>query len=258
MMNNVIPPGTYYNLSGITVSTISLSKMFTVGYEPEKPVKLMGFTIEGRRLIGSREMDPHYRMNRKHVIGMLNSDMIGYKGYDGFGIFMAKDKMSNEEQSSLLVDLKNRYINRLEHRFSARPYGCYDHASCDKNIFSATMAPDCLFPGWHKNWNPVVNIDAFLGLGAYYLTENSKGTSDNSGSTPFGGRFKNGVPRERIEERNDGKHHFMIEIPSNVCHITIWTQGHIGDAELFVRFSNNLKIDKYHLRNCYHGSNEQL
>ena len=96
--------------------------MVTVGYEPEKPVKLTGFTIEGKRLIGSREMDPHYRKNRKYVEGMLNSDMIGYKGYEGFGIFMGKDKMSNQEQSSLLFDLMNRYLNRLGHRFSARPY----------------------------------------------------------------------------------------------------------------------------------------
>lgn len=120
------------------------------------------------------------------------------------------------------------------------------------------MAPDCLFPGWHKNLNQVAKIDAFLGLAAYYLHENSKGTSDNSCSTPFGGRFKKGVPREMIEERSDGNLHFTIEIISNVCHITIWTQGHIGGAELFVGFSNKPKIDKYHIRNRYYGSNEQF
>ena len=51
MMKNVIPPAAYYNPSGITLSTIGLSVMVTIGYKPEKTVELMGFTVEKRRLI---------------------------------------------------------------------------------------------------------------------------------------------------------------------------------------------------------------
>ena len=53
MMKNLIPPGAYYNPSGITVSTIGLSTMVRVGYKLENTIVLMGFTVEERRLIGS-------------------------------------------------------------------------------------------------------------------------------------------------------------------------------------------------------------
>ena len=132
MIKNVIPPAAYYNPSGITLSTIGLTVMVTVGYKREKTIELMGFTAEKRRLIGSREIAPKYKINRKHVIGKLNSDMVGYKGYDGFGICISKDNVGNQEQSSLLVELMNRYLHLLEHRLSALPYACSDHASCNK------------------------------------------------------------------------------------------------------------------------------
>ena len=111
MIKNVIPPGAYYNPS--SVSTIGLSVMVTLGCNAEKTIELMGFTVEERRLIGSRQIALKYIINTKHVTGMLNSDMVGYKG---FGICKAKDKMSNPEQSSWLVELMNRYLNRLQRR----------------------------------------------------------------------------------------------------------------------------------------------
>ena len=116
MMKNMIPPGAYYNPPGITVSTIGLSVMVTLGCNAEKTIELMGFAVEERRLVGSREIALKYIINRKHVIGMLNSDMVSYKGYGGFGICKAKDTMSNPEQSSWLVELMNRYLNRLQRR----------------------------------------------------------------------------------------------------------------------------------------------
>ena len=66
MMKNVIPPAAYHNQSGITLSPIGLSVMVTVGYKPKQTIELVGFTVEKRRLIGSREIAPKYRINRKH------------------------------------------------------------------------------------------------------------------------------------------------------------------------------------------------
>ena len=60
------------------------------------------------------------------------------------------------------------------------------------------MATEYLIsPDWHKNFDLIKNIDAFLGLDVYYLAENSKGISDDNGSIPFGGRFENSPSRER-------------------------------------------------------------
>ena len=55
----------YYNPSGITLSTIGLTIMVTVGYKREKTIELMGFTAEKRRLIGSREIAPKYKKKQK-------------------------------------------------------------------------------------------------------------------------------------------------------------------------------------------------
>ena len=184
---------------------------------------------------------------------------VGYKGDDGFGICISKDNVGNQEQSSLLVELMNRYLHLLEHRLSALPYACSDHASCNKKCFYATIGTEYLIsPGWHKNFDKIENIVAFLGLGVYYLAENSKDISDNNGSIPFVGRFENGPSRESIEEMEDNEPHFTIEIPINVSHITIWTESYIGEVELFVRSSNTLKIDKLDFRNFNFGSNEQF
>ena len=259
MMKNLIPPGAYYNPSGITVSTIGFSTMVRVGYKLENTIELMGFTVEEKRLIGSREIALQYRMIKIHVIGTLNSDVVGYKGNGGFGIFITKDEMSNQEQSSLLIELMNRYLHRLEHRLSDCPYACSDHASCNKNSYSATTATDCLIsPDWHKTFDLVKNIGGFPYVVVYYLAENSKGTSHNNGSIPFGGRFENGVTRERTEEKDNGKQHFMVEVPNNVSHFTIWIQGHMGDAELFLRLSRKPKIDNYDFGNWNFDSSEQF
>ena len=118
------------------------------------------------------------------------------------------------------------------------------------------MATEYLIsPDWHKNFDLIKNIVAFLGLGVYYLAENSKGINDNNGSIPFGGRFENGPPRDSIEEKEDGEQQITIEIPSKVSHVTIWTQSYIGDVELFVRSNNPPEIDKFDFRNCNFGSN---
>ena len=122
MMKNMISAGAYYNPSCITLSTIGLSVMVTVGCKAEKTIEMMESTVEERRLIGSGEIRPKPRINRKHVIVMLNSDMVGYKIYDGIDISKSKDEMSIQKQSSLLVELMIRYLNSLEHRHSARPY----------------------------------------------------------------------------------------------------------------------------------------
>ena len=181
-IENMPAPGADDNGSGLAVLTEVLRSIVMAGYKPETTIHLIGFAIEEIGLVGSREIASAYHKQGRNVVGMLNFDMVGYKGEDYVDVCISSDKLSNHDQSLFLVSLMNQYLPHLNYRFFGCRYACSDHASWTENNFPATMVHECpsISPYMHKDSDLVKNINAdymsnFARLGISYVSELAKG-----------------------------------------------------------------------------------
>ena len=190
LSNDMIAPGADDDASGVAILTEVLRAIVMTKYKPEKTIHLMGFAVEEIGLVGSREIASEYRRKGKNVVGMLNFDMAGYNKHNGLNdICISKDRLSNSNQTSFLVDLMNQYLPRLNYQYTHCPFGCSDHASWMENSFPAVMACECTDavrnPNYHMPSDVVETINEdymsnFARLGVYYLAELAKGTTNNN------------------------------------------------------------------------------
>jgi leucyl aminopeptidase len=180
-------PGADDNGSGLAVLTETLRVIVKEGYRPKKSIKIMGFANEEIGLIGSADIASKYRHDGKNVLGMVNFDMVGYKGI-GKDIYISADR-SNLDLAHFLRKLLSTYLPRVTHEFMRCKRNCSDHASWHYEDFPSVMAteglpddtPDTFNPNYHSSKDTEVNeyhMSNYARLAVIYLAEHAKGTLD--------------------------------------------------------------------------------
>lgn len=180
-------PGADDNASGLAVLTETLRVIVKEGYRPQKTIKIMGFANDEIGLIGSADIASQYRRDGKNVLGMVNFDMVGYKGI-GKDVYISLD-FSNVDLAYFLRELLSKYVPRVTHDFMRCNYQCSDHASWYSEDFPSVMgtegnphdAPNTFNPNYHSSKDTEVNeyhMSNYARLAVIYLAEHAKGTLD--------------------------------------------------------------------------------
>jgi len=182
--DNARAPGVDDNGSGLTVLTEVLRVIVQSGYRPKKTIMIMGFAGEEQGLLGSKQIASDYKKNGIKVEGMLNLDMVGYKGR-GKDIYISTD-YSNQNQADFLKNLISTYTPYITYGDMRCGGPCSDHYSWWSNDFPATMAteakglydPETFNPNYHSAEDVGVDVqkmEKYAALAVAYAAELAKG-----------------------------------------------------------------------------------
>ena len=184
--NNIISiaPGADDNASGLSILTEVLYVIAASGYRPKKTIQLMGFAAEEVGLWGSGQIASDYKKLGWKVEGMLNFDMVGYKGR-GKDIYISTD-FSNPNLANFLAKLISIYLPNVTYGNMRCNSACSDHVKWFSNDYPAVMAtaigaindPDTFNPNYHSAKD--LNVDGevmkkFALLAVTYAAELAKG-----------------------------------------------------------------------------------
>lgn len=177
------------NASGLAVLTEIIRAIVEVGYKPQKTVLIIGFAAEEVGLKGSADIASHMKNERVNVLGMVNFDMVGYKG-TGKDIYISTDD-SNKDLAMFLRKLLDYYLPTVSHDFMQCGYSpCSDHASFYYKDFPAAMGttshgriddPATFNPNYHTEndlYCDTYSMSNHAKLAAIYMAELAKGTID--------------------------------------------------------------------------------
>jgi len=184
---NAIAPGVDDNGSGLAVLTEVLRVIVQSGYRPKKTIMIMGFAGEEQGLLGSGQIASDYKKNGIKVEGMLNLDMVGYKGR-GKDIYISAD-YSNKDLADFLKNLISKYTPNITYGDMRCNGSCSDHASWWSNGFPAAMAteakarddPETFNPNYHSAEDLEVDVEKMMkyaALAVAYAAELAKGEID--------------------------------------------------------------------------------
>ena len=143
-------PGADDNASGVAATHEVLRALVEGGYRPAKTIKFIAFAAEEAGLLGSGEIAAAFKRDGVRVEGMLNLDMVNYKGSQG-DIYFVTDHTS-AGQNAFLGGLIDAYLGYSWGEFKCG-YGCSDHASWTKNGYPASTPFETLF----KEHNPFIH-----------------------------------------------------------------------------------------------------
>jgi leucyl aminopeptidase len=175
-------PGADDNASGAATVQEIARALLEGGYRPAKTVKIMGYAAEEAGLRGSADIAAAYKKAGAQVEGMLNMDMVNYKGSER-DIYFLTDNTS-ADQNAFLGKLVDSYLGYTWGTLKCG-YGCSDHASWTKNGYPASYAFESTFEQYNPNIHkPVDTLDKcggnsaqalkFARLGVAYAVELAK------------------------------------------------------------------------------------
>ena len=184
LQENAVAPGADDNGSGLAVLTEVLQVIVLSGYRPKKTIMIMGFAGEEQGFRGSMQIASDYKKNGIKVEGMLNLDMVGYKGR-GKDIYISTD-YSNQNQADFLKNLISTYTPYITYGDMRCGGPCSDHVSWWSNDFPATMAteakglydPETFNPNYHSAEDVGVDVqkmEKYAALAVAYAAELAKG-----------------------------------------------------------------------------------
>ena len=173
-------PGADDNGSGIAVITETLQAIVKLGFAPMKTIKIIAFAAEEVGLRGSMAIAKNYKSRGYNVLGMLNLDMVGYKGNDE-DIFIYNDDDTDKWQNEFLALLVKKHLPDLSIGYSRCQSICSDHHSWHIHGFPASYVAESEFlrpaPNYHTEKDTDVNKEhmiKFAKLAAIYLAELAK------------------------------------------------------------------------------------
>ena len=129
-------PGADDNASGVAATHEVIRTLVEAGYRPSKTIKFMAFAAEEVGLRGSGEVAASFKKAGVAVEGMLNLDMVNYKG-SALDIYFVTDNTS-AAQNAFLGKLVETYTPYSWGSIKCG-YGCSDHASWTKNGYPASI-----------------------------------------------------------------------------------------------------------------------
>jgi leucyl aminopeptidase len=175
-------PGADDNASGVAVTHEIIRAMVEAGYRPARTIKFIAFAAEEVGLRGSGEIAASFKKSAVAVEGMLNLDMVNYKG-SPLDIYFVSDNTS-ADQNAFLGRLVDAYTDYKWGSFKCG-YGCSDHASWTKNGYPASLPFESTFtqynPSIHKATDTLAQTGGraeqalkFARLGMAYAVELAK------------------------------------------------------------------------------------
>jgi len=175
-------PGADDNASGAAVTQEAIRVLVEGGYRPSKTLKFIGFAAEEAGLRGSADIAAAFKKEGVQVEGMLNLDMVNYKGSEK-DIYFVTDNTS-ADQNAFLGRLIDTYLGYTWGTLKCG-YGCSDHASWTKNGYPSSYAFESTFeqhsPFIHKPTDTLgscggsaVHAAKFARLAAAYAAELGK------------------------------------------------------------------------------------
>ena len=181
--NSTLAPGADDNASGTSVVTELLRVIVKTGFRPKKTIKLIGYGAEEVGLRGSQSIVQYYSLRGKNVIGVLNLDMVGYKGSDK-DLYILTD-YTNPAQNQFLSNLAKEYLPNSSYGYGKCGYGCSDHVSwyyegVPASFIFESQAPKKPYINPHYHSKNDVKIDknhikTFAKISIVYLAELAKG-----------------------------------------------------------------------------------
>ncbi|NHZ90635.1 M20/M25/M40 family metallo-hydrolase [Massilia sp. CCM 8733] len=130
-------PGADDDASGVAGLTEVLRVISENKYRPRRTIKLIAYAAEEVGLRGSQELARAFRQAAIQVIGVLQLDMINYKGAEK-DIYLLSD-YSSADQNEFLRKLIATYLPGLSVGSDSCGYACSDHASWHAEGYPASM-----------------------------------------------------------------------------------------------------------------------
>ena len=177
-------PGADDDASGITILNEVIRTIVETNYKPDKTIQIMAYANEEIGILGSQEIAMKYKRKGINVLGMLNFDMVGYKGNKDGVVCFNSDNYNNREQIDFLKKLMEMYLPEIPYGYTRCNYDCSDHASWTEEGFPANLIDECeMSRYYHSPRDTVDNVDvnqmsSFAKLAVVYLSEIAKGKFD--------------------------------------------------------------------------------
>lgn len=135
--DNAKAPGADDDASGIAALTEVLRVIAATGYKPRRTIQLIGYAAEEVGLRGSQDIAREYKKNGVNVVGVMQLDMINYKGSES-DIYIFTD-YTDSQQNDFAARLIKTYLPTLTIGYDQCGYGCSDHASWTAQGYAASM-----------------------------------------------------------------------------------------------------------------------
>ncbi|MDM5177778.1 M20/M25/M40 family metallo-hydrolase [Massilia sp. DJPM01] len=130
-------PGADDDASGVAGLSEVLRALSESKYRPRRTIKLIAYAAEEVGLRGSQDLARAFRQAGIKVVGVLQLDMINYKGSDD-DIYLLRD-YTNAEQNDFLKKLIAAYLPGIRVGSDVCGYACSDHASWHAEGYPASM-----------------------------------------------------------------------------------------------------------------------
>lgn len=255
-----ISPGADDDASGIATVTESLRLMIASGIQPDRTIKFYGYAAEEVGLRGSQDIVEMLKDEKANVLSVLQLDMTNYSGSAHDITFITDYTDSN--LTAFLSELIDVYTPEITYQFDRCGYACSDHASWHNAGYPAAMPFESLFedynPNIHTQFDTLENSDPtashasnFAKLAIAYLIESSMDST--TGVTPL----QDGEPVENLRAGYGEEQFFSFETQEE-GKVTISLSGpRNGDADLFVKYNDQVSVSNFDCRPFQNGSNEQ-
>lgn len=120
-------PGASDNASGVSLLLEIYRVLNHVNFKPKRTIEFHSYSAEEPGLRGSGHVAFTYRNQTKKVVGMLNTDELGYMGKNPC-IGIVQDFV-NPQLTRLLQQIIDIYVTRVKWRYLECGYPCSDHGS---------------------------------------------------------------------------------------------------------------------------------
>jgi leucyl aminopeptidase len=130
-------PGADDDASGVAGLTEVLRAISDGKYRPRRTIKLIAYAAEEVGLRGSQDLARAFRQAGIQVVGVLQLDMINYKGAEK-DIYLMRD-YSSADQNEFMRKLIATYLPGVTVGSDSCGYACSDHASWHAEGYPASM-----------------------------------------------------------------------------------------------------------------------
>ena len=120
----------------------------------------MAYANEEIGILGSQEIAMKYKRKGMNVLGMLNFDMVGYKGNKDSVICFNNDNYNYPDQIDFLKNLMEIYLPEIPYDYRGCGRRCSDHVSWTEGGFPANHIRECeRSPYYHSTTDTVEYVD---------------------------------------------------------------------------------------------------
>ncbi|KXN68647.1 Zn-dependent exopeptidase [Conidiobolus coronatus NRRL 28638] len=151
-------PGADDDGTGSTLLFEVLQSLVSSGFKPQRTIEFQWYAAEEVGLKGSRAIAQNYKQNGKNVVGMLQSDMVGYKAA-GVNTLRVITDFTDPTLTGFLKTLIGAY-SKYAVKTDTCGYACSDHASYKENGYRSSMLFETVLArGYHTEKDVIEDVD---------------------------------------------------------------------------------------------------